>query len=263
MPLLGLEFSEKSMADLAAEMLSVSIPEGEGPRLVFTANVDHIVHMRRQPEFRAAYQNAWVRTIDGFPVHVLAKIAGSQAPRFTGSDLFAALMPGLDPLSHRCFFIANSASVADGMIRQLLNQEFQRDSIQVCVPPFGFELDTSFSNSLAARVRSHRTTHLFLGVGAPKSEIWCHRQAEKLGDCYALSLGSGLELYLGLKPRAPRLWRRYGFEWLWRFIHEPRRLFRRYFVDSWGFLPVVLDSLRERAAALHTRSAGDVRTPLR
>lgn len=264
MALFGLEFSDKSMGELAAEMLSSSIPQGQGPRLVFTANVDHIVQMRRRPEFRAAYNRAWVRTIDGFPVHVLAKIEGSRAiPRVTGSDLFAALMQGLDPLSHRCFFVVNSAATADGMINYLLSQGFHRDSIQTCVPQYGFERDMSVSDALAERIRSHRTTHLFVGVGAPKSEIWCHRHAEDLGNCYALCVGAGPEFFLGLKRRAPPLWQRYGVEWLWRFGQEPRRLFRRYFIDSWGFFLAIVEDYWARGTAPHPSNPGNIGMPRR
>ena len=262
MGLFGLEFSSKSIEELAVEILTYSVPREQGPRLVFTANVDHIVQMRRLPEFRAAYDRAWVRTIDGFPVHLLARIEGSRTiPRVTGADLFASLMLGLDPLSHRCFFVVSSAAIADRIGGYLLSRGFHRDSMQFCVPQFGFELDAAFSDALASRIRSHRTTHLFLGLGAPKSEIWCDGHAEALGNCYVLCVGAGPEFFLGLKRRAPMIWRQYGFEWLWRFLHEPRRLFRRYFVDSWSFLLAIAEDHWGRRTGPDTGNVGGFGVP--
>ena len=55
-----------------------------------------------------------------------------------------------------------------------------------------------------------------------------------LGDCYILNAGAGLDFFVGTKQRAPRIFQRIGFEWFWRFSHEPRRLFRRYFIEFVG-----------------------------
>jgi N-acetylglucosaminyldiphosphoundecaprenol N-acetyl-beta-D-mannosaminyltransferase len=263
MRLFGMEFSNKSISELSNEILLSSIPYDHGPRLVFTANVDHIVQMRRRPEFRMAYGRAWFRTIDGFPVYMVARIAGLRPIRVTGADLFATVMRGLDSRLHRCFFVVSSAAVGDGLIQHLLSRGFQKDSIEVCIPQYGFELDTWFSTALASQIVSHRTTHLFLGVGAPKSEIWSYKYAERLGNCYVLCVGAGPEFFLGLKRRAPSLWQRYGFEWLWRFGHEPRRLFRRYFVDSWGFLLAIAEDQWSNAKALRPGNSSDVEAPPR
>ena len=61
-----------------------------------------------------------------------------------------------------------------------------------------------------------------------------------------LPVGAGLEYSVALKRRAPRVLRRAGFEWAWRLLQEPRRLFRRYAVKSWPFLAVIRDDLRGR-----------------
>jgi N-acetylglucosaminyldiphosphoundecaprenol N-acetyl-beta-D-mannosaminyltransferase len=158
-------------------------------------------------------------------------------------------MPKLDPANHRVFFIANSERTADGLREWLLNRGFPEDSVGFSVPPFGFEQHSEHSRDLAARIWQHRATHLFVGVGAPKSEIWCHQNRHMLGDCYVLCVGAGLEFFLGLKKRAPAIVRKMGMEWLWRFGQEPRRLFRRYFLESWPFLIAVADDLQGRSNA--------------
>lgn len=240
----GIEFSPRSMADIVDELANALIPPGTGPRAIVTANLDHIVQLTRNAAFRAAYANAWLTTADGMPVYAYAKLRGSPAPaRVTGADLFAELMARLPGHPCRLFFAASSTEAVRRLRAKLVADGVPAESLAFAVPPFGFERDAAYSAALAARIRAHGTTHLFLGVGAPKSEIWTERHRPDLGDCYVLCIGAGIEMLVGLKQRAPAWVQRIGGEWLWRFAQEPRRLFRRYFVSSWRFLGAVRDDV--------------------
>lgn len=243
----GLLFEAKTESELADELASVLPPPGSGAHAVFTANLNHIVDLRRDPEFRAAYKAAWKVTADGTPVFLYARLRGVPLPgRLTGSGLFPLLMARLDPARHRIFFVAPSEAAAKGCADDLLRRGFPRDAVRSCVPAVGFEKNAAYSSSLAEDIRRQGTTHLFLGVGAPKSEKWVHTHAAALGDCYILCIGASLEFYVGLKSRGPEWMRKAGLEWLWRFGQEPTRLFNRYFVRSWLFLLAVADDLRGR-----------------
>ena len=241
----GLSFSPLAMDQLVEQIVAAPLAAGQGIRAIYTANVDHVARLHRDAEFRAAYDQAWAVTADGAPVYVYARLRGSHLPsRVTGSGLVVGVMAGLEPGRHRCFFAPSSAETAKLIRERLLARGFDDDSIEIVVPPFGFERDAAYSAALAERIRQHGTTHLFLGVGAPKSEIWLSRYRADLGDCYALCAGAGLDMLVGTKRRAPALLQRVGFEWLWRLALEPRRLFRRYFIDSWTFVSAIHSDLR-------------------
>jgi N-acetylglucosaminyldiphosphoundecaprenol N-acetyl-beta-D-mannosaminyltransferase len=243
----GLEFSPMTRAEVVRKVVGECIEKGAGPRSIYTANLDHIVHLRRNQKFRSAYRRAWVVTADGTPVFLYAMLRGAVSPeRVTGADLFGDILGLIAPLEHRCFFVASSPETASLLTDWLVAREFDRASIDYEVPPFGFEKDVAYSTDLARRIAAHGTTHLFLGVGAPKSEIWADEYWASLGDCYILSAGAGLDFFVGVKQRAPRIVQRVGLEWLWRFSHEPRRLFRRYFVDSLSFIAAVRDDIRDQ-----------------
>lgn len=243
----GIEFSSLDGEELIKVMSGRPIGRGEGPRMVLTANLDHIVQVTRNAAFKAAYSRAWVVTADGMPVYAYAVATGVPLPaRVTGADLFRGLMQSLDASCHRCFLIASSHETARRIADHLAGRGFSPDAIDIEVPPFGFDNDDDFSRHLVARIGRHRTTHLFLGIGAPKSELWTDRHREGLGDCYVLHVGAGLDFFAGTRSRAPRWVQASGFEWLWRWGQEPRRLFRRYFVDSWAFLAAVRSDLAER-----------------
>ena len=74
--ILGLEFSPLKQAELVAKITGDPIPADAGPRCIYTANLDHIVHLRRNPRLRQAYGKAWAVTADGTPVFLYAKLRG-------------------------------------------------------------------------------------------------------------------------------------------------------------------------------------------
>jgi N-acetylglucosaminyldiphosphoundecaprenol N-acetyl-beta-D-mannosaminyltransferase len=245
--ILGIRFSCLARDDVIGLLLHEAVPPGTGPCVIVTANLDHVVQLRRNEEFRASYDRATVVTADGMPVYLFAKLRGAALPhRVAGADLVRELLPMLSPQRHRCFFVASGAATAAGLESYLRARGFASEALAFDVPPFGFDRNARYSQQLAERIRDHRTTHLFLGIGAPKSEIWTHRHGDRLGDCYVLNVGAGLDFFAGVKRRAPAWMRRTGLEWLWRFGQDPHRLFRRYFVDSWGFVGALKDDLLQR-----------------
>ena len=241
---LGIRFTLLSLPQLVRIVAETPVPRGMGPRILVTANVDHVGQLHRNPRFRAAYDHAWVATADGMPVYCYARLRGAGLPgRVTGADMFAALLPLLSPGTHRPFFVANSAPTATALAAYLAERGFDRDASAFDVPPFGFEADGDYSATLARRIREHGTTHLFMAVGSPKSELWVDEHRAMLGDCYAMSVGASLDFFVGLRARAPAWMQHSGFEWVWRLGTEPRRLARRYLVESWSFLQAVRHDL--------------------
>jgi N-acetylglucosaminyldiphosphoundecaprenol N-acetyl-beta-D-mannosaminyltransferase len=240
----GLRLSALSRSQLAEVIRREPAPQGGGPRVICTANLDHIVHLQSNKELRAAYANAWTVTADGTPVFLYARLRRAPVPaRVTGADLMSDLVGTLKPGSHRCFFVASSAQTSEGLCAMMLARGFRAEDIDSVVPPFGFEKDNAYSTELALRIKRHQTSHLFLGVGAPKSEIWVNKHRDLIGDCYVLNAGAGLDFACGARVRAPVWMRRSGLEWVWRFGSEPRRLFKRYFIDSWQFLGAIYNDL--------------------
>lgn len=262
-PVFGIRFSALTTKQLVRRLACEPVPAGEGVRLLATANLDHIVQLTRNPAFGAAYDRAWVATADGAPIYRFARMRGCKLPeRVTGADLFAHLMERLSPALHRPFFAIADETIGREIKTALIARGFDPASIAWTCPAFGFEKDEAASNGLAQAIRDHRATHLFFALGAPKSEIWIDRHRLQLGDCYALAIGAAVEFFLGLRQRAPHWVQRIGMEWFWRFAHEPRRLFHRYFVDSWHILVALKRELVPAKASAHATAKGQaLRSP--
>jgi N-acetylglucosaminyldiphosphoundecaprenol N-acetyl-beta-D-mannosaminyltransferase len=68
---------------------------------------------------------------------------------------------------------------------------------------------------------------LFVGLGTPKQERWMAAQKQEV-KAVMLGVGAAFDFLAGRKRQAPRLVQRLGLEWLYRLVHEPCRLWRRY-----------------------------------
>lgn len=244
----GLSFSQNTHDELV-EVITSGERQEPGPKIMATANLDHIVTLRGNSEFRAAYDTAWRVTADGMPVYLYARMMGlNLKERVTGSDLFAALMERWIPGQHRLFLLVSSERTGGKIREELTQRGFPADAVRIEVPPFGFEVDAAYSERLAREIGSFAPTHLIMGIGAPKSEIWAHRHRKYFGDMFILCVGASIEFVTGDKRRAPVVLRKTGLEWLWRFAMEPRRLFGRYVVRSTGFLSAIAADLSSKGA---------------
>jgi N-acetylglucosaminyldiphosphoundecaprenol N-acetyl-beta-D-mannosaminyltransferase len=56
-----------------------------------------------------------------------------------------------------------------------------------------------------------------------------------------MSVGGAFEVTAGLKSRSPKVMQRCGFEWLYRFLQDPKRLFKRYFIEAQMYFPLVIE----------------------
>ena len=52
---------------------------------------------------------------------------------------------------------------------------------------------------------------------------------------FAMGVGGAFDVVTGKVKRAPIWMQRWGLEWFYRFLQEPGRMFKRYFIDDMYF----------------------------
>lgn len=82
---------------------------------------------------------------------------------------------------------------------------------------------------IAARIRDSGARVVLVGLGCPRQEIFTFAMRPLL-DMPLLAVGAAFAYHSGQLRKPPPWMQRHGLEWLWRFAHEPRRLWRRYLV---------------------------------
>ncbi|MEM7726985.1 MAG: WecB/TagA/CpsF family glycosyltransferase, partial [Cyanobacteria bacterium P01_A01_bin.45] len=84
-------------------------------------------------------------------------------------------------------------------------------------------------------------TVLAIGVGAPKQELWIAKHREQLKKIKIfLAIGATINFEAGKVKRSPKWMSEIGFEWLYRLLSEPKRLWKRYLLDALPFFTLIL-----------------------
>ena len=172
---------------------------------------------------------------DGFAITLGARlVGGGHVGRTPGPDLFASACARAAADGTRFFLLGGREGVAESLRARL--QEEQPDLIVsgVATPPFGVWPD-EVSRSLASQVRESGAQVLWLGVSAPKQEVWALKYLKDTG-VPTVCVGAAFDFFSGSTRRAPAWMRRSGLEWLYRLLVEPRRLWRRYLIGNARFV---------------------------
>lgn len=161
---MGIRFDRRDLNEIVDSALKTV----NSQKLYVTCNLNHLRVLQSDGDFRQAYGKASVITMDSRPMQMVSRIRyGEQLPLVTGADLFAVLMERLVPGRDRPFFVASSTNTGERLVRKLVDRGFAAGDIGVISPPFGFEKDGVYSQSLLSTIREHRPTHLFMGWGRP------------------------------------------------------------------------------------------------
>ena len=222
----------------ASEWLSIMAQKKE-TRLIFTANTEAIVLMRSNEEFRNAYSAADYALADGMPLVWFSRLIGDRLPeRVTGSDLLPELCRMAEKKSLKVFFLGGTPEVTPKAVENLLKRFPALQVVGMATPWIDLSDSESVSSDLIESVNRSEPDIVFIGFGAPKQEIWLGRNNERLKTGIIVTVGGTFDFLAGKTVRAPLWMQKSGLEWLWRLLHEPKRLWRRYLIGNARFLVI-------------------------
>lgn len=72
-------------------------------------------------------------------------------------------------------------------------------------------------------LKGKRVDFLFVAYGMKTQEEWVKRNIDKINVGVVMGVGRSFDYYSGQLQRAPKVWRKTGFEWLYSLIKEPKR----------------------------------------
>jgi len=206
----------------------------------FTLNLDHVVKLRRDASFRAAYRRATYVAADGWPIVWLANRAAQRVSRTTGADIVAPLC-GAAAIHGLPIYLIGPGETAQRRASAILCQRYP--GLQIAgAESQAVSIDATAGQirSVAQRIIKSGARICFVSLGAPKQEMFADALAVHCPDVGFICVGAALDFISGEARRAPLWMRRSGLEWLWRLAGEPRRLIGRYASCAWIFLLLLL-----------------------
>jgi len=179
-------------------------------------------------EYQAAIQASDVVLPDGMAMIWLSRLLGSGIHRrLSGPDFFVRLAETASKLSFRYCLLGSTPEVLKRM-HMRLKREYPGITVSgIISPPFG-EWGPEEDNRLISRVNNSRAHMLWVGITAPRQEVWLHRQRQRLKVPVAAAIGAGFDFFAGTRKRAPGWMQDLGLEWLHRVGREPVRMLPRY-----------------------------------
>ena len=201
---------------------------------VATVNADFIVKAMADPELRQLLQESDMAMADGMPLVWGARLLGAPfEERVTGSDMVPLLAERAAEKGYSLYLLGAAPGIATRAAEVLTERHPTLRIAGVYSPPFGpiLEMDPGIVDEIKAAAPDI----LLVAFGNPKQEKWIGMYRHQVNVPVMIGVGATLDFIAGQVTRAPVWMQKSGLEWLYRLLQEPRRLWRRYVVDMFGF----------------------------
>jgi N-acetylglucosaminyldiphosphoundecaprenol N-acetyl-beta-D-mannosaminyltransferase len=242
--ILGMRVDATSYGHAAREILGWA-RNGES-RYVCVATVNNVIEAYDDPDYGAVMEAADLVTPDGMPLVWGLRLLGvGTATRVYGPDLTPIVCQLAADHGVPVGLYGGSQDVLEALTARLEQRFPGLKLVYRASPPFRPPTADEERRTLEDLERSGARI-LFVGLGTPKQERWMAAHRPEV-NAVMLGVGAAFDFLAGRKRQAPKLLQRLGLEWLYRLVHEPRRLWRRYLYRNPRFVVLfTAQLLRER-----------------
>lgn len=181
-----------------------------------------------QPKLRTIFNASGMTVPDGMAIVWILKLKGhSHVQRVYGPDLLMAACEHGLPKRCRHYFYGGAPEVTEKLAQRLLNDFPGLQIAGIYTPPFR-PLTTEEDEEVTQQINEANADIIWVGLGSPKQEFWMQAHLDKINTSIMVGVGAAFDFLSGNKPQAPLWMQHNGLEWLFRLLHEPKRLWPRY-----------------------------------
>ena len=200
---------------------------------VVAINVDVVMKIEDDPHLKKIVDEADMVLVDGKPLVWISGWHGKLVKaKISGSDLVPLLCTKARDKGYSIFIIGGKDGIAEQAKKRL---EYELPGIKIVgtyAPPFGFEKDEVELRKINKMISDAAPDLLIACFGCPKQEKWIYENYQKYDAKVSICAGATVDFLAGNVNRAPRWMSEHGLEWFYRFLQEPKRMFKRYFIDD-------------------------------
>lgn len=199
-------------------------------------NVAKLVNMQKDGELAASVNACDIINIDGMGVVWGARLLGHDIPeRVAGVDLFHELLAMSAENTFPVFLLGATDEVVSSTVKTVTHLY---PELQVAGYHHGYFWDDE--KSVVDEIRESGAKLLFVAITSPKKENFINQWKDQLGVDFVMGVGGTFDVVAGKVKRAPVWMQKWGLEWLYRVIQEPRRMWKRYLVTNSNFAWLLL-----------------------
>jgi N-acetylglucosaminyldiphosphoundecaprenol N-acetyl-beta-D-mannosaminyltransferase len=236
--LLGIKVTGCGYEEIEAYLLGALAQPGEPGKVieVMTLSFPMLGVYEKQPAYRQAIDHSAVVLPDGIMLVWLSRLfKGGIERRLAGPDFFRRFSEAAHREKLGYFFLGSTDSTLRKIEERLKNEYPGIKRKGFYAPPFG-QWGEEEDERIIRAVNGAGADILWVGLTAPRQEIWLHAHKEKLAVKMAAAIGAGFDFFAGTRKRAPQWMQGAGLEWLYRVLQEPFRMGRRYAANAPAFV---------------------------
>jgi N-acetylglucosaminyldiphosphoundecaprenol N-acetyl-beta-D-mannosaminyltransferase len=196
--------------------------------------------------------NSGVNFCDSKPLSSWITLRGIDCPQIRGTDLLREVLRICDSkVGH--FFIGTTNENLSKLV-STISEEYSHIKISgKFAPPFSMPTEAELSE-WGFLIQQSKAEIVWLSLGSPKQDIVA-AQLSKLVSAKIVAVGAAFDFFSKSKAEAPVFVQKIHLEWLFRFIKEPRRLWKRYTVGIAYFAYLVIKDLTVRSSTKYIKTS--------
>ncbi|MFN8530138.1 MAG: WecB/TagA/CpsF family glycosyltransferase [Anaerolineae bacterium] len=206
--------------------------------------VHGVIEAVLHPQYRHRLNQFDLAVPDGQPVRwALRWLHGFRLPdRVYGPTLMLTVCEQAAAQNLPIYLYGTTTQTIDALCERLRDQ-FPSLKIAGGAPSQFRGLSAEENTQMIESIKSSGARIVFVGLGCPRQEVWVYENADRLA-MPTIAVGAAFDFLSGQKAQAPSWMQANGLEWLFRLLHEPARLWRRYLIyNSLYVLLLVLQLL--------------------
>ncbi|WP_299363784.1 WecB/TagA/CpsF family glycosyltransferase [Winogradskyella sp.] len=219
------------------ELISGTIKKKEQIHHV-VVNAGKMVSMQSDKELRESVNNSDLINADGQAVVWASRFLGKPLKeRVAGIDLMENLVRLAHHKGYRIFFLGAKEEVVKSVTEKYANM-YSKNIIAGYRNGYFTKEEEPL---IAQQISESNANILFVAISSPKKELFLYNNKALLERLnFIMGVGGSFDVVSGKVKRAPIWMQKAGLEWFYRFIQEPKRMWKRYLIGNTKFIYLVL-----------------------
>ncbi|MFN3637766.1 MAG: WecB/TagA/CpsF family glycosyltransferase [Chloroherpetonaceae bacterium] len=200
-------------------------------------NAAKIVEINKNAKIKRIIESCEIVNADGQAVVWASKLLGKPLKeRVAGIDLMQELIKRANEKNWGVFFFGAKQEVLDKVVAHY-RKEFP--FLRIAGARNGYYKPEE-ELKIVEEIRASNAQILFVAISSPKKEIFLNTYLDVMNVPFVMGVGGSFDVVAGLVKRAPLWMQKLGLEWLFRFLQEPRRMWRRYIIGNTEFILLLI-----------------------
>lgn len=212
-----------------------------GQKSLIFLNTDVVIKSESDAYLKKIIKEADWAVADGMPLIWISRLYRRPLPeKVSGSDFVPALCAECARRGKSLYFAGGAPGVAGRAVTRLRKRY---PGIRIAgwySPPYGFEKQPEEIDRMNRAIRKAGPDIVIVCLGCPKQEKYIYENKSRYQVPVSVCAGATIDFLAGTVKRCPAWMSRFGLEWFYRFLQEPRRLFQRYLIEDMQIWRLVL-----------------------